>query len=422
MKDFKTIFKLFISRLLGKVLTSLTLFISVISLNAQHLAPEDIKASNIIWVGEMHGTTKSYEFTFDIIKEVNETEGLQYILLELGFMDEIRKNQYLETGSETLLDSIMTGYKTAPIYSHEYRSYLKKIYNYNKEQPIDQRIKFISIDIEHGFLGAEKYIVQHTDKAAIQDSSMLVSKLFLSLKDRLKLEKRTSNLEALKRLYNFYTSLYTDISENDSVYQVLWGSNFDQFKYLVRNCMYATYAYANDTSRDNWSKVRDSLIYENFKWRNKEVDFTKNRMVAKWGQQHTLQSKQKKDDVEYIATRMKRKNPEIKQLTLFTTYLKCGFLVPNHEIPGIIRWTFKKDGKDHRIVKSIINNNGLFFRVNGVKYLKKIATKDVQVFDISKLPDDKNYVLGRDKKLSNLDYAQYVVLIQNSKASKTLEE
>ena len=117
-----------------------------------------------------------------------------------------------------------------------------------------------------------------------------------------------------------------------------------------------------------------------------------------------------------------KKNPEIKQTTLFCAYLNCGFFVANHEIPGVIRWMFKKDGKYNTMVKSIINNSGLFFRVGGIKYLKKRATNDVEVFDISMLPDEKNFVLGRDKNLSNLDYAQYVVLIQNSEAATSFTE
>ncbi len=306
--------------------------------------------SNIIWLGETHGTIKTNSLAFDFIKNLDDKSGLDYLILEGPFYTEILLNNYLADGKESSLDKLMMNYKGTIGFTAQKKEYFKKIYNFNKTSK--KTIKAISIDIEHKAYNTHDYIFEKY-------------KTILEIKQNLVLDKFNKDFNYVQR-NKFYSELYDDIKSKNSQYRLIFKEEFENFYYIVRNIIYSEIAY----SSRNWDKVRDSLIFENFKLRDIQYEFSKHVSFGYWGAGHTNQS-MTKDGVKWVASRIKNAYPNIDQVTYSTLYSNCNFIFQEHNIPRILRWMFSKEKKGYRVSKSLLNNDTMSEKVKGTKYLVK---------------------------------------------------
>lgn len=382
--------------------------LTLLSLNSETVLGQviDLKLpseANIIWLGENHGTQKTTDLAFEFIKQLQSERGLKYLILEAPYYTEVLLNNYLMDGSDSSLTKLIESQKGTIAYTQQVKDYYKKICALNKRLPSDKKIRAISIDIEHSPINAHYYLRSKYRKLNSTDSSLTIYQI--------------NSLTKTNQFNAFYNELLQDIKQKPQAYQSLFGDDLKEVFYLSRNITFSSISYS--TENKSWDKVRDSLIYENFLLRDKEFDFANATSFAYWGANHTSQKLLKKGK-EMIAAKIKRLRPEVNQATYSCLYLKSSFLFSEFEAPGIIRWTMKKEKEGYRIAKRLMNSNNIAIPANGAKFLQKKAQQDVEVFTMEGLPDKMNFIFNRNKKIPNIEYAQYVVLIQNSKENSSL--
>ena len=355
---------------------------------------DSLKNSNIIWLGEMHGTQKSFDIAYEMLATLDDQLEIDYLLLEYSYITEVQLNHYLETGNEDVLNKIMESFKKTFSYTEEQKSFLKKLYEFNLTRPKDRKLKTISIDIEHQWPYTHRQIIKNYEKKIPADSSLLIYDI----------KNRTD-------YPTFYSQLLEDLEKNEALYRNLYKDDYYYLYYAVRNIHYR---FLTSQSK-NFNDTRDSLIYENFKYRNTKTDLSYTTSFAIWGRDHTYQYKTQKTN--WIASKIKMHNPEINQTTFSCLYSHSKFNIPTTLAPGFLRWLYKGD----YTTTNLMNNDNMFAKINGTKRLTSKAISDVTFFDIQELPENKDFVYKRDKTQRNADYLQYIILVMNSPACQPLQ-
>lgn len=371
--------------------------------DSSNLQLNSLKKANIIWLGESHGTSANYDIAFDLFSILHDSLEVNYLLIEAPFLVEVQLNKYLETGSDSILNKFMTASKGTFGGTIDLKNYYKRLYEFNQNQPKSRKIRAISIGLEHQYESAHQHIMMSYEEIMMKDTTLLISKIKLN------------KLVSYPDYTDFYHRLWEDLKTNQSNYKHVFNQKYNHFYYMVRNINYFFQFYQSYNMA-----TRENLIYENLKYRNQEFNFNKIKCFAFWGDKHVYQSATKFGG-KWIATRIKESNPEVNQVSFCCLYANSKFLIPKFFAPKVFRWMFSGD----YIKSKRANNQGIFLyefnKVNGTKYLKKHTSKNVTLFKIDDLPDNKDFILDRVKDLRNSEYIQYVILVKNSSACTPLK-
>lgn len=276
------------------------------------LAINDIPESNIYWLGESHGTRKNYGLAYQLYTYIDSAKHIDYFLTECGFLQAHYLNQYIISGDTNKLNAAFRLNTGTFGWTKEHKSFYESIYHHEKTKSITDRIKFIDIDIEHGYWNTHRYLLDSLVPRRISDTTLVLSKINSAIK--------------IGNEYNaYYNSLYNDMIKRESAYKSILNQNFETLKYIVRNICYIKFCQGQPDK--DWDKLRDSLIYKNFSYKNSYLNFKDYKSFAFWGNDHVLQA-ETKTDVRFIASRIKRNNPEIMQTSFYTLYSDCHFNTP----------------------------------------------------------------------------------------------
>ena len=363
--------------------------------------PPDV---NLVWLGESHGTKLNTELAFEWFQKLDQKRKVDYLLLESGFLDGEELNRFMATGDSTILIRKMHKHGGTFEWTKEKYQYYLNIFRSQKDKPVSERTRFIGIDIAHDFWNYHAFIRDSILPRFQVDSSLAISRF----------PARLSNFADYQ---NYYRSLNEDIQNKDLFYRKKFAGDYERLWYLVRN-VHFLFLSKSASSSGRWNQVRDSLIYENFKVFQARIDFKNSCSFAFWGQDHVLQEKSK-SNTEFISCRIKKNNPELKQYSCYLLYSKSTFNLPAFFIPKALRIFF---GKKPYVKTAGLNNDKIFVRLSGTRYLKKKCSKNQNYcfFSTASLPDRYDY-LRRQKGISNRAYVQSVVLIRNSLASQPLQ-
>jgi hypothetical protein len=368
------------------------------------LVLNDLPVSNIYWLGEAHGTKDNYEMAFQLYKYIDSIKPINYIIVESGFLAAHYLNQYICTGDTNKLNLCFNSNPGTFGWTKEHKLYYERIYESEKNKSVKDRIKFVDIDIEHGYWNTHKYLIDSIILKNIFDSTLTISRIHDAVK--------VGNEYA-----SYYNELYNDINSKENSYKDILGKNFETVKYIVRNICFIKFCQSKPDKE--WDKLRDSLIYENFRYKNLELKFADKVSFAFWGNDHVLQA-ESKNGTNFIASRIKKNNSEIKQTSYYTLYSNCHFNTPTFFLPNFIRWLY--GNKPYFITKGM-NNDKIWVKVNGTKYLrKKNNTEHNYPINIGQLPKNLDFVYGRKTEKNNSEYIQYVILIRKSKACVPLRK
>ena len=191
---------------------------------------------------------------------------------------------------------------------------------------------------------------------------------------------------------------------------------YELIKYLIKNIYNITYCQSLPSSL--WNNIRDSLIYENFKWHNERLHFGDNVAFGLWGTDHIFQAKTK-DGTTFISGHIASKQPEISQTGYRMLYTKSSFNLPTFFIPRFARWMF---GNKKYIRTKAFNNDKIWSKVSGMSFLKKRKNRDFNYpLSVDSIPQKIDLVGNREKGYQNRDYFQYIILVRNSPACTPLK-
>jgi hypothetical protein len=362
------------------------------------LEDKQFSETNIYWIGEMHGTIGNYDIAIKYFKYLVESQGIDYILIEDSFLGETLLNKYLETGNKQFLNESFIKSKGTMAYNEENKAYLTKIYQIYKQRPSNKRFKFVSIDVEHSYNSSHRYLKQGMGKCNISDSTLVLHNFI----DR--------EIKTNAEFISFYRELNKDLVEREQDYRTALGLYYDSCYYMVRNINY--YIILAESNGKNWNKVRDSLIYENFKYKDKFMDFRSKKSFAFWGVNHCYQSEIKGDD-KCIAAWISGHNPEFLQHTTVILYSKCKFILPRYWVPKGLRFAFNEID-DNFFVSKFQNNDIVYAKLKDIKHLKRVQSSNISLWRVSDFPPDWNFIIKKKKNLKTADYIQNVILLMKS--------
>lgn len=390
----------FYSQIAGQDFKSGRIDLTKNSLDFRNLEMQETNETNIFWLGEFHGTKLNFEVSFNIFKHLVETVGISHILLESTFFNEIHLNKYLKTGNEKYLEIIYSNSNKTFSYNKESREYYKKIYELNITLEPEKRFDFVSLDVEHNFIASHKYIKECVNKHIGENSSLLISQI-----DTLRFNTRRDY--AL-----FYRDLKNDIRKNEDEYKKLLNTYLDTLDYMVNNIWFN---FVSSWSQD-YNNFRDSLIWVNFSTRDSVLNFGTKKSFGKWGMNHIYQSRTK-DNVGWLAYRIRENHKDIKQNSTVMLYSDCEFMMPSFYVPQGLKFLFGARKKDFINVR-VFNSTRRPIKIKGTKKLVENSLSDITFWEVKALPEKINLVHKKARDKETIDYFQNVILIRNSKATK----
>jgi hypothetical protein len=356
---------------------------------------EDSKEKEIFFTGENHGIKTNELLDMKFLRYFKEKVDFKYYLCELSYSDAYFLNKYLESGDIKILENIYKPLKGTFAWNKESYDHWKKVYEFNKTLPQDRKIQVVGVDIEHQIENALRYMTTVLpSKEAPKEIASKISEL----------NDTWNSIEKInpKKLLNFSEGLRKDLQEKEGIYKNYLGENYFGFKLVNDNILYTNEAYSvND---NEFNKVRDKRIYENFK---KVYDnLPKGKYYGQWGLNHIFQKDQA--GVKWVATSMNEKGStlENKVLSIAYIYENCKFMN-------------KTSDRNYSVADINTNNSNVF---------NDITTKDCAIFKLNgkDSPFSKNLIWITSDNIPKsgvtTDFYQYIILVKNSQATEPLND
>ncbi|WP_346912335.1 hypothetical protein [Clostridium sp.] len=246
----------------------------------------DSSKYDIYFTGESHGSLGNEKISIEMLKYLNEKEGVRYLICELQYSIVSKLNEYIQNGDEKLLKEATEVVRNAkPSYGgDDYYKFWQELYNYNKTLPSDKKIQAFGIDLDFQInytLNEMLSLIPNTEP-----DTEIIAKInnFKSI-----LNGAVEDDEAIARIL---VDLNKDINSNTDIYKALFGDNFNNFKNNLGSMM-NTIKYM-----ENQREYRDDLIYDNFIRIYNENP--KGKYYGQFGQMHIFKETVKYNEEETI--------------------------------------------------------------------------------------------------------------------------
>lgn len=240
-------------------------------IHTEKVFTKNILQNQLFLVGEGHGTQYNIELQLDMIKHLQQTAGLKYILLELGFLDQLYLNRYLQTGNEQVLDSFFHFHPNTFYFNKQLFHFFQQLYHYNLQLPAKNKLQIITVDLDFAYRDALLY-VQRNLPALLPDS----------LKHPFTEMNPVQDTAAL--LIQKFNSAYKGFVKNDLIYKKHFNELFEDTKHLLDNInqrLQIAVSKRND--------LRDSVMYNNFLYAKKRYAINNDKIIGFMGSFHVKQ-------------------------------------------------------------------------------------------------------------------------------------
>jgi len=370
------------------------------------LLSEDIEKHKVFLTGETHSVHLNYPLQTKLLFYLNQKAGVNYYLAEMPFAIGEFFNLYLETGDEELLTYIAEESKGTHGENDDLYTLVKDIYEYNKSQGAENRIRFLAIDGDTIPNVALNYINKLSEGKTIPEK--------ISAKFALVDEFIRPDLNMLEQsrpeLKNFINEWISEINTNESMYRESLGKDYEKFYFLLLSLKYGFSEIEGElVSKGEFNVVREGVFKESFLyWIDKLPQNAK--FFGEWGREHVYLSEvQVIDPVNYYSKQIPHLaqilNEEIPQtkgkvLSIAYMYKNSNNFQPQSDIPSV---KFEEDFNHIELLSSYADSDVTLFKLNGAHS----PYSDFTIF------------MNKGIKEGTLNYFQYAVLIQNSKASKS---
>jgi hypothetical protein len=417
--------------MLQKISLLLTAFIAVLNTYAQnqylnnHQADvtSSITANNILnkqffnhqvfLLGEIHGVQKPQELDFNLLKLLNRKAGVTTYVAEFDFAKAYFLNQYLQTGNEKLIDTVFADWNAqyAQWGNTDFQQKIRNIRKLNLTLPAAKRITFAGIDqIQNPALAAD-YLETVLASQNLQNLKPRFAALITLLRkpksDTLVVAEATQLLDQLN-------------AENNQGYH---KPTYNQVLFALKNC-------TNSTARS-----RETVLYNNFKYLYKQLNWSKQKLYGFWGFAHVLQAKTNGGKGRSFAVALLNDadlNLQGKIVTIACLYSESKMMMPTAALPSMLQ----EKGKRYSAVTQFNNDGPLMNITNLVPFKAASQPNTATLFKLDAegspyftekadikygafMPKDQRIMLDEEGKyLAN--YFQYLILIRNSPATTPL--
>ncbi|RDY27108.1 hypothetical protein CHL78_010825 [Romboutsia weinsteinii] len=369
------------------------------NLSDLNLLQDDIGNKELILTGENHAIASNRPLNIKLVKYLKKEIDIKYYLMETQYSESYFFNKYLESGDESILDECFKATKGTFTYNEDAYNFIKDLYEFNKTLSSKDRIKIIGIDIEHAPATTIKYLSEVINKNKDQVPQDLYR--FLEQINPSKTQDSTKVKEICNNLLN-------DIIRSEDKYKDYLKEDYVGFKLVIENIIARINAYEND---DNFTLIREPKIYDNFKVLYNYLP--KGKYYGQWGGFHINQETSTQDgNIECFAYLLNQDSEfEDKILSIMYAYNDSKYMdKPSNSNPNYRESTVSN--VDSKLFTNYITkgkNNAIIFKLNSVGS----PFNDKLIWYNSSSPDNKDKV--------TTDYFDYLIIINESKASKPLD-
>lgn len=356
-----------------------------------------LEGKEVFFTAENHGVATNSELEIKFLKYFKQKTGIKYLLLEISYSDGQVLNKYMSTGDESILEEMYKPLKGTFAWNKQSYGIWRKLYEFNKSLPEDERIKIIGIDIEHQYTNAIRYMESLIpDRKAPQEIADFISKLNV-------IYNKISKDPFAYAYVDFSNKLDESIKSNHKVYEEYFGEKLFDFELVNENIIAQVKAYEGKTN-NSFNQIRDSKMYDNFK--KIYLRMPNGKFYGQWGLNHTFQKRQA--SVDWLASLMNSSDSPVKGRILSIVYLydNCEMMCRDYKTTELNTLASDKEKLD------------LF------------AKEDITLFKLTgkASPFEKELIWlfsengCGDKPIEGVttDYFQYMILIKNAKATTPL--
>lgn len=364
-----------------------------------------IRNNQLFLLGEFHGVKYSYDYHIALLKSLKERTDIRYYIAELDNCSAYFINKYLKDGDTAMLLNHFERYKGTFFYSKEYANCFIELRKLNSQYPADKQIQVLGVDILHQPVIAFDYIKEVFGKMYLQQTTT-----FPFIEAVL-----TTHDTAWKnvKMEDFVASALNELQVNSAAYRRIFSDKVEDLEFVLRNISNRNFANAH---RPQFNQLRDSMMFENFKYLYKANNIGTKKMFGFFGRDHVFQATSSQTNWFGSLVKNKMRLSGILSVALF--YTNCNQMIPSSQAR-----TRGIKMKELYFFGKWTNDDGSFNYTKGIETLKKCPANKagITVFNLaafnSPYSNLKELITDMAADKSTTSYFQYAVLLRDSPAA-----
>lgn len=227
----------------------------------------------VFLAGEYHAQTKGYQSKKMLIQYLHEKQDVDYLICELGMGQGFLLDDYIQTGNEENLIFMMEELEGTLAYTQDEYQLWKWLYDYNQQQPENDKLHIIGLDIEF----QKKTSVRGL--SLLMDNSVTPAKEIQPLIERIKESDGTAVKEFPQALDKYPEQM-----------KEIFGENFPWAEQYAKNVT-ATEKFfeLNQSGGANAHQIRDDKMTDNLFFAMEQLPEDA-KFFGQFGAEHILQS------------------------------------------------------------------------------------------------------------------------------------
>ena len=227
----------------------------------------------VFLAGEYHAQTKGYQSKKMLIQYLHEKQDVDYLICELGMGQGFLLDDYIQTGNEENLIFMMEELEGTLAYTQDEYQLWKWLYDYNQQQPENDKLHIIGLDIEF----QKKTSVRGL--SLLMDNSVTPAKEIQPLIERIKESDGTAVKEFPQALEKYPEQM-----------KEIFGENFPGAEQYAKNVT-ATEKFfeLNQSGGANAHQIRDDKMTDNLFFAMEQLPEDA-KFFGQFGAEHILQS------------------------------------------------------------------------------------------------------------------------------------
>ena len=227
----------------------------------------------VFLAGEYHAQTKGYQSKKMLIQYLHEKQDVDYLICELGMGQGFLLDDYIQTGNEENLIFMMEELEGTLAYTQDEYQLWKWLYDYNQQQPENDKLHIIGLDIEFQKKTSARGL------SLLLDNSVTPAKEIQPLIERIKESDGTAVKEFPQALEKYPEQM-----------KEVFGENFPWAEQYAKNVAATNQFYGwMEEGKTNFHQIRDDKMTDNLFFAMEQLPEDA-KFFGQFGAEHILQS------------------------------------------------------------------------------------------------------------------------------------
>ncbi|MGB1295997.1 MAG: hypothetical protein ACPG6V_11000 [Flavobacteriales bacterium] len=368
------------------------------------------KDFNLIGFGALHGSAKTYEAEYELVKYLVENKRLDYYIIEANSSQAYYLQKYLESGDENLLKELVFAFQTivsqeGTVETFNHWKRIRALTLKHSESPF----QMIGFDVSGEYKFPLKQLLE-------------LSNAHDSWQNRGVLFNEVSNSE------NNFTIGNKDLNDKIKTFIEDYYSNKAQYKAFITDVEAFDYIVQNLHRNFKDNQPREKVIYENYVYMKTKLNLGSKKQFAKYGFFHI--QKEKEGSYPSFFTRLiENKIYDREKIITVMAYLTKSKVL----------WDkiYDKQGEYKKYTTKSGYGISDYWKeyFEGIKYLKQTKLSDLTMFKLNASNSPyaqsidlvqlnmflKDFNTTKLKGKNTLKFIDYAILISHSKEQIPLE-